>query len=152
MINKLQPLSYDMSEYDLSILAPCNDRLATKLILDDYDWMSYSLETYFPTKSQGFLSVKVEYFGMTNCQMEVKQTFNISKENEYSIYHNYIFSTDIFEDFIKEYMTEHLKQWEDGAYAFCGEEYAIKLFNNVLENHSDYSVENEKKKQMSQIK
>ena len=100
MINKLQPLSYDMSEYDLSILAPCNDRLATKLILDDYDWMSYSLETYFPTKSQGFLSVKVEYFGLIDCQMEVKQTFNISKENEYNIYHNYIFSTDIFEDFI----------------------------------------------------
>ena len=27
---------------------------------------------------------------------------------------------------------------------FCGEEYAIKLFNNILENHSDYSVENGK--------
>ena len=46
-MKELEKIIYDenLSEFDLSKTAPCDDRIMTKLTLDDYDWMVYRLET-----------------------------------------------------------------------------------------------------------
>ena len=92
MINKLQKINYDenLSEFDLSLTAPCDDRLMTKLTLADYDWMSYVFETFLPTKTQGFLSVKVDYTGFTISQMIVNQQIN-----DKTLVHTIDFNSDI---------------------------------------------------------
>ena len=133
----LKPIRYDdtLSEFDLNLTAPCDDRLMTKLTLDDYDWMTYTFETWLPTKKQGLLKVKVEYIGATTCTMIVTQ----HHENQI-IRHKIIFNSDIFKDFIRDFMTKHIAQW-DSTYAFCGEEEAVNFFNTILEKKSDYVIE-----------
>ena len=137
MINKLQKINYDenLSEFDLSLTAPCDDRLMTKLTLDDYDWMSYVFETFLPTKTQGFLSVKVDYTGFTISQMIVNQQIN-----DKTIVHTIDFNSDIFIEFLKDFLTKHIAQWSQ-KYAFCGEKEAVELFNKILDNHNDYKIE-----------
>ena len=128
---KLQKITYDdkLSEFDFfSAMAYCDDRIMTKLTLDDYDWMEYTFETWFPTKLQGFLHIKVIYVGTVDSKMEVEQTYN---GNLYI--HNIVFSSDLFEAFIKDYLTKHLASW-DSEYAFCGEKEAITFYNTILDN------------------
>ena len=135
---RLKPIKYDekLSEFDLSLTAPCDDRLMTKLTLDDYDWMTYTFETWLPTKAQGLLYVKVEYVGTTSCMMIVVQNCNDNTSN----IHKITFDTELFKDFIKDFMTKHVAQW-DSTYAFCGEEEAINFFNTIIENNTDYTIE-----------
>lgn len=135
---RLQPIKYDekLSEFDLTLTAPCDDRLMTKLTLDDYDWMTYIFETWLPTKTQGMLYVKVEYVGTTTSMVIVTQHRNDNN----SVTHKILFDTDLFKDFIKNYMTKHIAQW-DSTYAFCGEEEAVNFFNTILNNHIDYTIE-----------
>ena len=135
---RLKPIKYDekLSEFDLSLTAPCDDRLMTKLTLDDYDWMTYIFETWLPTKAQGMLYVKVEYVGTTSSIMTVVQHNNDNK----SVTHKITFDTDLFQDFIKDYMTKHIAQW-DSTYAFCGEQEAVNFFNTIINNPIDYTIE-----------
>ena len=135
---RLKPIKYDekLSEFDLSLTAPCDDRLMTKLTLDDYDWMTYIFETWLPTKAQGMLYVKVEYVGTTSSMMIVTQHTNDNN----SVVHKITFDTELFKDFIKDFMTKHVAQW-DSTYAFCGEEEAINFFNTIIENNTDYTIE-----------
>lgn len=135
---RLKPVKYDenLSEFDLNLTAPCDDRLMTKLTLDDYDWMTYTFETWLPTKAQGMLYVKVEYVGTTSSIMIVNQ----DKNNTNSVVHKITFDTELFKDFIKDYLTKHMAQW-DSTYAFCGEEEAVNFFNTIIENHTDYIIE-----------
>lgn len=134
---RLKLIKYDenLSEFDLSLTTPCNDRLMTKLTLDDYDWMTYTFEGWLPTKTQGLLYVKVEYVGTTSSTMTVTQYQN---DNE-SVIHKITFDTDLFIDFIKDYMTKHIAQW-DSEYAFCGEEETVNFFNAIINNHTDYTI------------
>ncbi len=132
-IKKLEkiPLDQQMSEFNLTTDM---DRLFTTLILDDYDWMHYIFETKFPTKKQGFLDIQVEYYGTTTSNMNIIQ---ILDDKEYS--HTFSFDTEIFIRFLKAYMHQHIAQWDDD-YAFCGEQMAVELFNEILDNHIGYDA------------
>ena len=134
---KLKPISYDpeLTEFNLEKQEPCNDRLITELHLEDYDWMTYEFKTFLPTKKQGILNVNISYFGTISSVMVVKQ---ITKDDENFI-HTIYFDSDIFIAFLIKYMTQHIKQW-DSKYAFCGEELAIELFNNILAKATDYTI------------
>lgn len=136
-MQKLENLLYDdeLSEFDLSQTAPCDDRLMTKLTLDDYDWMYYTLETYLPTRKQGFLYVKVEYSGFVSSEMFVKQKL----EDGVIVVHKIGFDSKIFSDFLVRYMNQHIAQWNE-TYAFSGGKLMIELFNEILNNAKSYEL------------
>ena len=133
----LKHIKYDkeLSEFDLSMTAPCDDRLMTKVTLDDYDWMDYKFETYFPTKTQGLLHMTLNYVGFVTSYMTVEQ-----KINDKTVTHTLEFDSDIFIEFIKDFLTKHIAAWDE-TYAFCGEKEAVEIYNKILDNHTDYKVE-----------
>lgn len=104
-----------------------DDRVNTKLILDDYDWMSYKLETAFRTEKLGTLAIEFEYFGFTTSSMKVTQTYNNVTRN-----YEYEYPTDLFQKHITIFLTNHLAAWND-TYAFNGEEEALAFYNEVIE-------------------
>ena len=118
-----------------------DDRVCTDLKLSDYDWAKYDLSTRFYTKENGILRIQWNHFLMTTSAMMVTQL----KDNKLTYY--YIeFNSDIFGKYLKEYMLEHMKQWEPDTYAFNGEDVVIKLFNECIEKGNlcgkAYSKEN----------
>jgi len=118
-----------------------DDRVCTDLKLSDYDWAKYDLSTRFYTKENGVLRIQWNHFLMTTAAMMVTQL----KDNKLTYY--YIeFNSDIFGKYLKEYMLEHMKQWEPDTYAFNGEDVVIKLFNECIEKGNlcgkAYSKEN----------
>ena len=133
----LKKIDYDenLTQFDLTKTAPCDDRLITKVTLDDYDWMKYMFETWFPTKEQGFLYIKITYSGFIQSDMEVEQTINGKKYN-----HTIRFDTELFKNFIKDFLTKHVAQW-DNSYAFSGEKEAVEFYNQILDNILEYKVE-----------
>lgn len=136
MTEKLTPIKYDkeLSAFDLAQTDPCTDRLITKLVLDDYDWMNYQFTVWLPTKTQGFLEAKAEYYGFTNARFLVSQKIADKK-----YIHEIEFDADLFVEFLKKFMAEHLKHW-DNTYAFCGEEMAVEFYNKILENAVSYEI------------
>ncbi len=104
------------------------DYTYTFLALNDYDWMDYSLVTYFNTKEQGALNVKFNYCGLVVSTMEVEQELN--HNNEKIVYE---YSTDIFQKHLIKYLEKHIRNW-DSSYGFDGEEEVISFFNDVIEN------------------
>lgn len=105
-----------------------DDRINTYLVLDDYDWMNYSLITRFKTEELGTLKVKFEFFGATTSIMIVEQDYNAVYERVV-----YEYPTDIFQKYIIKFLTKHIASW-DKEYAFYGEDEVIEFFNTVLEN------------------
>lgn len=106
IIKKLKTIKYDsnLSKFDLSQTDPCDDRLIIKITLEDYDWMRYNVDTYFPTIDQGMLSIHISFFGCTYCEMEVKQRL------DNSLYRHVItFSTKLFAEFMKIYLSKHIQ-------------------------------------------
>lgn len=100
----------------------------TYLSLDDYDWMNYKLRTAFQTEALGTLEVTFEYFGATTSVMTVKQ-----RKTRNKIYiHKMEFDTDIFQKYIKRFLTEHLATW-DTASAFNGKDIVIDFYNEVID-------------------
>jgi len=135
-VEKLVPIQYDekLTEFNLEENKNCDDRIETLLILHDYDWMNYKFITILPTKKQGYLKVEIEYFGTSTSIMKVWQTIN-----EKVYIHEIDFDAYIFIDFVKDYMTKHIQNWED-TYAFCGEKEAIEIFNKILNNVKNYKL------------
>lgn len=105
-----------------------DDRINTHLVLDDYDWMNYSLIARFKTEELGTLKVKFEFFGATTSIMIVEQDYNAVYERVV-----YKYPTDIFQKYIIKFLTKHIASW-DKEYAFYGEDEVIEFFNTVLEN------------------
>jgi hypothetical protein len=63
------------------------ERVNTELQLLDYDWMTYRLQTMFPTRNQGKLNVCFEYIGIKDAFMKVKQELDGKiKKIEYSLH------------------------------------------------------------------
>lgn len=136
VIKRLKTIKYDsnLSKFDLSQTAPCDDRLIIKLTLEDYDWMKYTVDTYFPTIDQGMLSIHISFFGCIYCEMEVKQRLNNS------LYRHVItFSTELFAEFMKTYLSKHIQAWDE-KYAFCGDKEIIEFYNNIIKNYLEYNV------------
>ena len=108
-----------------------DDRTNTYLQLNDYDWMNYKLSTRFKTEKQGILDVEFEYFGTNRSMMKVSKNFN-GNENQFEI----SYDTDIFIRYLKEFLENHMKQWDD-KYAFNGEDIVLKFYNEVIEKGKD---------------
>lgn len=104
-----------------------DDRVNTSLKLDDYDWMSYKLDTRFRTEALGTLNVEFEYFGSNTSRMVVSQT---KDKNTHTYIYNY--PTDIFQKYITEFLTKHLAAW-DSRYAFNGGDIVLAFYNEVIE-------------------
>ena len=102
------------------------DRVHTTLKLYDYDWMNYHLSAFFREKKLGLLNIEFIYCGVVTSRMIVTQVLN-DKKIEYT----YEYSSDIFINYLKQYMTKHIKQWED-KYAFNDEEIVIEFYNKVI--------------------
>lgn len=114
---------------------PGDDRINTKLILDDYDWMNYKLQTAFHTEKLGVLSIEIEYFGATTSRMTVKQ-----RKTKNRIYiHSIDFPTDIFQEYIIKFMKSHIDTWA-GTLAFNGEDIALEFYNAII-NAGKYAEE-----------
>ena len=103
------------------------DRINTELQLLDYDWMTYSLKTMFPTRNQGKLKVTFLYSGIKDSFMEVEQESDgkIAK-------FEYKYETGIFEKHIINFLTQHLGQWKEDN-VFNGGDLVIAFFNDVIE-------------------
>lgn len=106
---------------------PLKDRVNTKLILLDTDWMSYELEASFRVKTQGELNVRFVFFGAVESEMHVNQK-NKGRSQE----HTYFFSSDIFEKYILKFMTLHLEQWKNEE-VFYGGDIAVEFYNEVIQ-------------------
>ena len=102
-------------------------RTNTYLNLADYDWMNYTLTTQFKTEKMGVLDVVFEYYGCYTSEMKVTQTLNT--ETKTIVYE---YSSDLFKTRIIDFMTKHIKSWDE-EFAFNGEDEVIDFYNAVLE-------------------
>ena len=70
-MQKLEPIKYDknLSAFRLSNKI---DEFDTTLVLDDYDWMHYTLSSRMPTKAYGDIRIEFEYLGFQACTMRVE--------------------------------------------------------------------------------
>ena len=102
------------------------DRIFTKLVLDDYDWVNYRLEAIFPIKDEPILRVEFGYCGSLFCTLNLT-TFYDSDEQDTEIR----FNSGIFEKYLSEYMEAHLLS-RDNPGAFYGGDIILKFWNEVL--------------------
>lgn len=111
-----------------------DDRVNTTLLLNDYDWASYTLSTRMKTKQNGELRVVWNYVLMATTMMYVEQV----KDNEYYL-HKIIINSNLFAKYLCKFMEQHMKQWEsENTYAFCGEDVIIEFFNECIQSAIAY--------------
>lgn len=118
---KLKPILYDekLSAFNLSNKLDIFD---TTLVLDDYDWMNYTLSSRMPTKAYGDIRIEFEYFGFGVSNMRVE-----TKKKTYV----YQFDTKLFKEHIVKFLQKHMQHWKD-IYAFRGIEEVVNFYNAVL--------------------
>lgn len=117
-----------------------DDRVNTCLTLNDYDWMTYNLNTRFKTEALGRLHVLFEYFGSGVSRMYVLQDALVNSSSDGCFHTNmihtkkyvYDFSSDLFAEHIKRFMEAHIRQW-GGGLAFNGETEVLAFYNAVIE-------------------
>ena len=117
----LEPIVYD-KELSAFNLRNDVDLFDTNLILEDYDWMKYTLSSHMRTKAYGDIKIIFEYFGANYSTMKVGTT---AKEYEFE------FDTDLFKEHIVKFMQKHIRHWED-KYGFSGIEEIVNFYNAVL--------------------
>lgn len=134
-MKKLEKIIYDNSLFDFTMTRPCDDRICTKLTLNDYDWMEYTFETQLPTVDQGMLSVKVVYYGLKESDCEITQ-----KINGKQFIHKISFDSDIFNRFLKEYLIKEANMIFDKEFCFNGGEEAVGLYNKIISEPTKYEI------------
>ena len=117
----LEPIIYDekLSAFNLRNEL---DLFDTTLILEDYDWMTYTLSSRLPTKAYGdikitFMSMRV---GRSHMQVKTEKKTFVFEFNEY-----------LFEKHIIIFLQKHIRSWKENR-TFCGIEEAINYYNAVL--------------------
>ena len=75
----------------------------TQLTLDDYDWMTYKLNTKFRTKKMGILYVEFEYCGFADSFMSIEQITPENKDVKYS----FVFSSELFKQHLVKFMRNY---------------------------------------------
>ena len=120
IIEKYKKLNENDLNYSESM-----DRVFTKLVLDDYDWMCYQFQAIFPIK-EGRLVLEMEYFGFITSDVKISLIKGSENEEE-----SYRIDSDIFKEFMKKYLDAHAKHW-DKEYAFSGEYLAIGFYNEII--------------------
>ncbi len=98
------------------------DRVFTKLILDDYDWMNYQLDVQIPTAFD-IINISFRYYGCVTSTMHLKY-----KDMERDI----DFDADIFIKHLNIYMQHHMQQWNSEDKAFYGEKEVLDFYNEVI--------------------
>ncbi len=118
---KLEPIIYDekLTAFDLRDQL---DLFTTRLVLDDYDWMTYKLIAWLPTKAYGDVKIKFKYMGASPCKMVVKT------ENEV---HEYSFDYKVFEKHITIFAAAFIENWKS-KYAFRPIKEVVEFYNAVL--------------------
>lgn len=114
-----EPIVYDKSSFNLRNEL---DLFATTVELDDYDWMSYKLKAWLPTKAYGDIVIDFVYNGTSPCTMIIE-----TKKKKYRFY----FAIELFQEHIIKFLQKHIKHWDD-KYAFSGKEEAVNFYNAVI--------------------
>jgi hypothetical protein len=114
-----EPIVYDKSSFNLRNKL---DLFATTVELDDYDWMSYKLKAWLPTKAYGDIVIDFVYNGTSPCTMIIE-----TKRKKYRFY----FAIELFQEHIIKFLQKHIKHWDD-KYAFSGKEEAVNFYNAVI--------------------
>ena len=114
-----EPIVYDKSSFNLRNEL---DLFATTVELDDYDWMSYKLKAWLPTKAYGDIVIDFVYNGTSPCTMIIE-----TKKKKYRFY----FAIELFQEHIIKFLQKHIKHW-DSKYAFSGKEEAVNFYNDVI--------------------
>lgn len=114
-----EPIVYDKSSFNLRNEL---DLFATTVELDDYDWMSYKLKAWLPTKAYGDIVIDFVYNGTSPCTMIIE-----TKKKKYRFY----FAIELFQEHIIKFLQKHIKHW-DSKYAFSGTEEAVNFYNAVI--------------------
>lgn len=105
------------------------DRLYSKLILSDTDWMNYILKAIFTTKRYGRFYVSFEFSGI---QFSVMKVTLIRKKHFYNF--EYEFSTDIFQKYIIQYLSDQIAAWQNEN-VFYAESLILAFYNQVIKEH-----------------
>lgn len=114
-----EPIVYDKLSFNLRNEL---DLFATTVELDDYDWMSYKLKAWLPTKAYGDIVIDFAYNGTSPCTMIIE-----TKKKKYRFY----FAIELFQEHIIKFLQKHIKHW-DSKYAFSGTEEAVNFYNAVI--------------------
>ena len=114
-----EPIVYDKLSFNLRNEL---DLFATTVELDDYDWMSYKLKAWLPTKAYGDIVIDFVYNGTSPCTMIIE-----TKKKKYRFY----FAIELFQEHIIKFLQKHIKHW-DSKYAFSGTEEAVNFYNAVI--------------------
>lgn len=102
-----------------------HDRLYSKLVLTDADWMNYKLTSEFDT-IYGRFSLSFEYFGAEFSVMKV----TLKKGAHVNTY-DYEFSTDLFEKYIIRYLEKQIDAWKTDA-VFYAEAIILDFYNEII--------------------
>lgn len=106
-----------------------NDRLYSKLILTDTDWMNYKLISKFTTKKYGQFHIVFEFFGANFSLMNVKCI-----KGQKTCKSEYTFSTDIFQKYIVLYLSAQIAAWHSND-VFYAEQIVLDFYNQVIKQH-----------------
>ena len=105
------------------------DRLYSKLILSDTDWMNYILKAVFTVRKHGRFYVTFEFFGAQISVMKVRQ-----KKRHHTYKFEYEFSAEIFQKNIIRYFTAQIVAWQNDS-VFNAEHLILDLYNQVIKQH-----------------
>ena len=105
------------------------DRLYSKLILSDTDWMNYILKAVFTVRKYGRFYVTFEFFGAQTSIMKV-----IQKKKHHTYKYEYEFSADIFQKNITRYLTAQIESWQNDS-VFNAEHLILDFYNQVIKQH-----------------
>lgn len=105
------------------------DRLYSKLILSDTDWMNYILKAVFTVRKHGRFYVTFEFFGAQISVMKVRQ-----KKRHHTYKFEYKFSAEIFQKNIIRYFTAQIVAWQNDS-VFNAEHLILDFYNQVIKQH-----------------
>ena len=116
---------YGISKEDLDMER--TDYIATKLTVDDYDWILYELEIAFKLKGGVSLYLKEEFRGFVT---DSYYTLRYTKGDDVT---EVTFGTnsDVAEKHIKQNMQKHLDLWDKDAWFINQTDFIIDQYNEV---------------------
>lgn len=115
-----------------------DDRINSTVKFADYDWMTYTYDTRFPTLSHGTLAIRFKCAGLTKSTMYVHQYLpkELTKEKEnYIIYHQYEFPTNIFESYMKKDILSRIDNMEHSTLAYYCGDLLMEWYNAIIQNY-----------------
>lgn len=129
-----------------------DDRVNCTAELADYDWTSYAYEARFPTKTLGMLAVRQEYFGMTTCQMEVRQflpAYLTGRDDNVVVSRRWSYPADLFMKYmVKDLQARIENASSNSSFAYSPEDLMLEWFSKVIENYDEEETKAEDVREM----